>query len=450
MKYRGFLAIFLIWALLFCGCAAQQDVSTLELPGGDGVSASLPAPPAAPEAPQADDTPEPSGPVTLTLAVAADCPVQAPFGQMIRDFNAAQTQVQIEYTIYSDSGLDGTQSADLLRTQILAGDPPDLYAFYTDGYAAPPLAPDGTCMDLLPLLGETVTAEALVPGLYDLMTADGTLRTLPLTVAVDTVIAPTRLLPEPGVTLSELEQARAQLPSGWVPIGSWNTPGNLFAGFCAAYCIGAYTDRASGTCDFQQQSFYDFLTWCKTWGGDGSIPPAPEKELLRIWQIESLSWLAGRSEIVQEHWFGEPAYTFIGFPTADGSIGNGYRVRSSLGVSPQCKSMDAAKAFLEYCFSYVQGAYIPANYALLQAELAEYIAGNRTDWRGEVELVSETDAAKFYELLQNVPILEGLDAPLAQILNEEAGAYFSGTQTAEQAAQNIQNRASLYMQEQYG
>ena len=143
----------------------------------------------------------------------------------------------------------------------------------------------------------------------------------------------------------------------------------LFAGFCTAYCIGAYTDRASGTCDFAQQSFYDFLTWCKTWGGDGSIPPAPEQELLRIWQIESLGWLDRRSEIVRDLWFGEPEYTYVGFPTADGSIGNGYRVRTSLAVSPQCSDAEGARAVLEYCFSYVQAETIPANYALLRAEL---------------------------------------------------------------------------------
>ncbi len=447
MKIRGFFAILLIFTTLFCGCA-QREATTLELPNASETTATLPAPPA-PEAPEVEAVSKPTEPVVLTLAIAADCPVLFSFGQMFRDFNDSQSRYRIDYTIYSGNGLTDTQPAELLRTQILAGDAPDLYAFYTDGYMPTPLTPERVGVDLLPLLGETVTADALVPGLYDLMTAGGTLYELPLTVAVDTVIAPARLLPEPGVTLDELEQARSQMPGGWTPVGSWNTPDNLFAGFCTAYCIGAYTDRASGTCDFVQQSFYDFLTWCKTWGGDGSIPPAPEQELLRIWQIESLEWLDRRSEIVQESWFGEPEYTYVGFPTADGSIGSGYRVRTSLAVSPQCKDAEAAKAVLEYCFSYVRAESIPANYVLLQTELGEYIAGNRTDWRGEVQQVSEADAAQFDELLHSVSILEGLDAPLAQILQEEASAFFAGTITAEQTAENIQDRASLYLKEQH-
>lgn len=73
----------------------------------------------------------------------------------------------------------------------------------------------------------------------------------------------------------------------------------------------------------------------------------------------------------------------------------------------------------------------------------------RTDWRGEIKQVSEADAEQFYTLLDSIAILEGLDAPLSEILSEEADAYFAGGCTAKQAAKNIQSRASLYLQEKY-
>ena len=102
---------------------------------------------------------------------------------------------------------------------------------------------------------------------------------LPLTVRIDTLIAPARFVPEPGVTLEDLEQVRAQMPEGWVPVDSWNTPGNLF-GLCALFCIGAFTDRETATCRFDSQEFCDYLTWCKRWGGDGSMPDSPETTLV--------------------------------------------------------------------------------------------------------------------------------------------------------------------------
>lgn len=73
----------------------------------------------------------------------------------------------------------------------------------------------------------------------------------------------------------------------------------------------------------------------------------------------------------------------------------------------------------------------------------------RTDWRGEIKQVSEANAEQFYTLLDSIAILEGLDAPLSEILSEGADAYFAGGCTAEQAAKNIQSRASLYLQEKY-
>ena len=44
-------------------------------------------------------------------------------------------------------------------------------------------------------------------------------------------------------------------------------------------------------------------------------------------------------------------------------------------------------------------------------------------------------------------MLAGLDGQLTEILQEEAAGYFAGSMTAEQAARNIQSRASLYLQE---
>ena len=384
----------------------------------------------------------------LSLAIAASTPGLYPFTQMIRDFNLSQEQYLVEYTIYSDAETEEAQAADLLRMQIMAGQAPDLYAFYTDGYTAIPLTPEAVCTDLLPLLGQDFTADKLLPNLYALLTQDGALYQLPLTVDVDTMLAPASLLPETGVTLADLEDARGRMPDGWVTIDSWNTPENLFS-LCTSYCIGMYTDKTSGTCDFETQSFYDYLAWCKNWGGDGTMPETRERTLVKLSWTNSIGQLAGRSKAAEEYWFGEPNYTYIGYPTADGTGGSGYRILTSLGISPQCRDVSGAKAFLEYCFSYLQEDALPANDELLRLELKEYMAGRRTDWRGEVQQVSEADAEQFVDLLNSITVLEGLDAPLTDILCQEANVYFAGGCTAEQAAKNIQSRASLYLQEQY-
>ena len=120
------------------------------------------------------------------------------------------------------------------------------------------------------MLGSTPET-ALLPGLFDLLTQDDALYALPLTVRVDTLIMPSNLIDHPGVTLPDLEAAREKMPDDWVAVDSWNTPKNLFA-LTAAFCIGRFTERENGTCNFDTQEFYDLLDWCKRWGGDGSRP----------------------------------------------------------------------------------------------------------------------------------------------------------------------------------
>ena len=380
----------------------------------------------------------------LTLAVAADCPVWYEFTQLFENFNLSQQEYQIDYTIYLDSPYGDAEPMDVLRTKIMAGQSPDLFAFYSDGNQAPPLAPRAVCADLRELFPD-VTEDSLLPGLFDLLTQDGALYVLPLTVRVDTLIMPSNLIDSPGVTLEDLETAREKMPSGWVPVDSWNTPENLF-GLTAAFCIGRFVDRETGTCRFETQEFIDILDWCKNWGGDGSTPEAPEKTLMKLGWISSLSWLASREDIAKE-WFDGAGYTYAGYPVGEG--GSAYLVLTSLGVSTSCQNLAGAKAFLAYCFSGKQESGLPANMEVLREELAQYKAGNHTDWYGEVENISEADKAKFLELLSSVTVLEGMDQALENILSEEADAYFAGAATAQQAAKIIQSRASLYLQEQY-
>ena len=378
----------------------------------------------------------------LTLAVVCgDTPFGA-FTQMLQDFNLSQNAYRIDWTLYTDSQYADGEPADLLRTELIAGRGPDLFAFYTNGYSPVPLAAEDVCADILPLMGGEITRDTLLPGLFDLMQSDGALYQLPLTVSVDTLIAPSRLIPEPGMTFAEFEQVRSQMPDGWVPIDSWNTPGNLFS-FCVPFCIGAYADREAGTCDFETQGFYDCLAWCKAWGGDGSTPEQPETTLVKLTSIRGVGQLAGRSEYIAETWFGEPGYTYAGFPTQSGS-GSAYQVLSSLGLGRRCGDLDGARAFFEFCFSYSQDGGLPAGFQRLQSELAAYKAA---DPDGGEKTISEADAAQFYDLLDGITVLAGLDGQLSEIIREEAAGYFAGSMTAEQAARNIQSRAGIYLQE---
>ena len=58
------------------------------------------------------------------------------------------------------------------------------------------------------------------------------------------------------------------------------------------------------------------------------------------------------------------------------------------------------------------------------------------------------NAAQFYALLDEQPLLKNQDDTLCAILNEEAAPYFAGHCDEQTAAANMQARAKLYLMEQ--
>ena len=89
------------------------------------------------------------------------------------------------------------------------------------------------------------------------------------------------------------------------------------------------------------------------------------------------------------------------------------------GGGTACRDAEGAAAFLVYCQGYDGLRDIPAE-----------------------------DAAQFYALLDEPPLLKDEDDTLCAILNEEAAPYFAGHCDEQTAAANMQSRANLYLMEQ--
>lgn len=367
---------------------------------------------------------------------------------LVHEFNTSQEEYQVNFATYSEMQSNDVQSNDVLRTEIMAGKGPDLFYFCSTGDSAEmPIKPISACVDLIPLMEGEISQEDIVPNLYNLTLENGKLYQLPLTFIIDTVIAPKTLISAPGVTVEELESVRKKAGSDWVTFESWNSAQNLFL-LSAPFYIGKYVDKENGECNFQTQEFYDYLSWCKMWGGDGSIAPEEEHAILRYKRINNLEYLAGLSDRTLK-WFGTYGYTYAGIPN-ETSSGSTYCLTSSVGISSQCNDIDGAREFVKFCFEYAgeHSTTIPANYEKLKERMNLYIAGNETDWRGESVKTSKEDAEQFYDLLDSITELRATDDTVIQIMQEEAAPYFAGQSSAEQVAENIQARVNLYLLEQ--
>ena len=68
--------------------------------------------------------------------------------------------------------------------------------------------------------------------------------------------------------------------------------------------------------------------------------------------------------------------------------------------------------------------------------------------KGTYHASSKSDIASFDDLVNNITKIRLYDQTVYDIAHDVAGAYFAGHKTLDEAAQMIQDRVSLYLDEQ--
>lgn len=158
----------------------------------------------------------------------------------------------------------------------------------------------------------------------------------------------------------------------------------------------------------------------------------------------------------------------LGFPSSDGgtiAISSDYRI----GVSATTAQREAAEAFLSYALENLPYGSPPSS---VESELRSALEERLSIWDGREEMTSnlvltdENGAERVLELKGRTPGAAEVEAALAlinsasavydcdetllDIVIDEAGAYFAGDKSAEDACAIIQNRVDTYIAEQFG
>lgn len=376
-------------------------------------------------------------PEQLTLAYTGYSQILS----LVRLFNRSQQDYLVTATEYTDA--DMTR----LKTEILAGNGPDLFCFgsmsSTSGLELGGLRPEIVCADLTELLDTQLPRDTFVPLALEAVEIDGGYYTLPLTFCIATLSAPSDLIPDQGLTLAELEDALDRARD-LLPFESWMTAENLLALTCEFY-LSRYVDRESGTCDFESREFYDYLTWCKTWSGDGTIADTPQEKLLTYVIIGDVEF------VITRRVDGEPRNrTYVGFPVEEG-YGHELYVPTQIGIAAGTGHRSGAEAFVRFCleeYPSLMDEDIPATAADLEAIIDRCIRGEAVDWDGTALVLDEAAYAQFRQLLENTTVVAETDTTMRDIVTEEAAYFFAGEKTVEETAALIQQRLSLYLLEQ--
>ncbi len=238
-------------------------------------------------------------------------------------------------------------------------------------------------------------------------------------------------------------------------------------------CGRSFIDYDNGTCDFKNPAFIKLLEYIK------ELPEADEendwnsydtlyrekKALLRTHYMTSFEDF----QIDKKGYFGEDI-VFNGYPTADG--GESFIIpQIQLGMSSSCSNKQAAWDFLKSFMTddYQDKIYekrwgLPAgNKAFDEMVIRSQEPPFYINEKGEKELIesyssvgdievkieelSKEEAEFFADFVKSVEKVEYPDDKVTEILEEEAGAYYEGQKTAEEVADIIQSRVSIYLSE---
>ena len=305
---------------------------------------------------------------------------------------------------------------------------------------------------------------------------NGELNSIPLRFGMEGRVGKTSVIGSEPYTLSELIEFEKNLPEDTML--SFDYYKQSITGYYVSLIMAHFIDYDSSTCDFENQEFYDVLTYLQS---------LPEKGLYDISEVEH--YCREGKIILYTFWGINSFHTYLNnlyrFNTSDISFMRyPYETFSGISVDPRCnfmivknspvkdKSWEFIKNLLVYIGDSIQhpsgdfpstitGFHANAEMAKMayyfyaDDESSGYQIGEPQDFNvnSGVEIMRITDddiaeVASFTELAADYKYVKNLDE-IFNLIDEEIQVYYSGGKSIEETAKIIQSRVSIYLSENY-
>ena len=405
--------------------------------------------------------------VTQTLMLATFV-INSRLENMVSDYNQSQDACRVEivdYSTYNLSGDDYDWSLGLeqLNVDMAAGNAPDLLNvygidLYTYAYA-------GTFTDLYSQM-ETDTdypKDSFLSGYLTANEVDGALYWLSPVCEIETLAANADLTG--GLECWDLTQYLELCQTcneNVIEVYAEQAPTDIL------FVYQDLLDRSESTCYFDDDRFLKILEYTSEMT-DYRIDTTglSDTESFSVQTEESEKWNNGQRLIQQltisdigdytEIKTSEVPYTLIGYPTRDGENGTYYTETESMFAIPaNCKNTDAAWDFitstldvvyddgtgmsypgLPVVISYLE-QYIYDEIAMLDAESLETQGLND---------FSEADLMELIDYMNSITKSSVWDCTIQNTVLDELGEFTSGSQSAADTVDLIQQKVGLYLKE---
>lgn len=386
----------------------------------------------------------------------------------ILDFNRKSSDYRIEVRDYSEFNTEDDYSAGYTKliTEIGSGAVPDI--MLTDGLPIETFGAKGLLADLWPFIDadeELGGRAGVVEPVFNALSQDGKLYEISSNFYITTIAGPASIVgTEPGWTYEEMYAALDQMPEGCELFSLGTTRSDVFSSICMLN-LSRFVDWTTGECSFDSDDFISLMEFAnrfpETFDWEHHEWTNEDSDAYRIKEGRQLLVTLSLSDPYSYNYYSEMFngdMALKGFPDVPGSGAVFNMNGTGLAIASTCENQDAAWSFVrtlltrEYQENYTYG--FCTNRELYEENLQSMVGQSYYTYdqvTGEEKeiIFTQENADLIADLIDNTSMVADYNtSQINDIINEEVAYYFSGEKTAQDVAATIQNRVSIYVNEQ--
>lgn len=386
----------------------------------------------------------------------------------ILDFNRKSSDYRIEVRDYSEFNTEDDYSAGYTKliTEIGSGAVPDI--LITDSLPMDTFGAKGLFEDLWPYIeaDEEIGGRAgVVEPFFNAISQEGKLYEVTSGFAVRTIAGPSSIIgTEPGWTYEEMYAALDQMPEGCELFSLGTTRSDVFSSICMLN-LSRFVDWTTGECSFDSDDFISLMEFAnrfpETFDWEHHEWTNEDSDAYRIKEGRQLLVTLSLSDPYSYNYYSEMfngEMTLKGYPGVPGSGAVFYSNGTGLAISSTCADKDAAWSFVRtlltrdyqenYGYGFVTNRELFDENIKNMVGQSYYTYDESTGEEKEIKFTQE-NADTIIELIEKTTMVADYNSSqINDIINEEVAYYFSGEKSAQDVAATIQNRVSIYVNEQ--
>lgn len=377
------------------------------------------------------------------------------------NFNKSSSKYQIEVVDYSKLNTDENSRGGMeqLEKDILSGEGPDIYDLLM--LPRKQYEKQGRLTDLYPFIkmDEELKEVNILPELLPYMETEGKLYTLIPTYRILTLEADPNMI---GTEKPDMEAMLAlydKMEEGENPFGIAVSK-REFIEYMLSLDNSIFINWDKEICKFNNEQFISLLTFAKMLPDNSEESEQMNmvyqgKQLLMNWEV------AGYVDMILfNNWFHDNMH-LCGIPSAVES-GMAIKPYMALGIASDCENKEGAWEFLRTLLFDEQQAVLTERGLTITESGFEYIVRNYNSWVNSggrvhtldafgnditITVTDDTFIEMLREAISSVNCVYDNNDGLIELVWREVQPYFAGDKTAEQTADSIQTKASIYVAE---